>query len=597
MTAKTGENTTPVNDQPSITIPGSITVRELADLLNASSVRVIKELIKSGIMATINQSIDGETAVSIAHELGFQAEVETPPSEEVEKVDTVEEDEGELQLRPPVVTIMGHVDHGKTSLLDAIRETNVTAQEAGAITQHIGAYQVEEKGQLISFIDTPGHEAFTAMRARGTQVTDIAVLVVAADDGIMPQTIEAINHAKAANVPIIVAINKIDLEDSKPDRIKQQLTEHNLLVEDYGGDVIAVPVSAKTKQGLPDLLEHILLVAEIGEFKANPNRPAIGTVIEAELDPSRGTIATVLVKTGTLYIGDVVVAGDTAGKVKAIFNENGARLKEAGPSQPVKLLGLSTVPRAGDGFKVVSDEKTSRAIMEEKKRQATSTRKSSGGLTLESVSSQIAAGETKSLNIILRGDVQGSVEAVSSSLEKLIVGPEQLRVNIIHTGTGNINESDVMLALASQGIVVGFTVRSEPSANKMAERESVDIRHYSVIYELIEDIESALKGMLEPVLIETVVGNAEVRAIFKVKGGNIAGCFVLDGTISRGNGCRVLRNKEAIHTAEVNSLRRFQENVNAVQTGYECGIGVEGFSDFKEGDVVETFQVKSTTPA
>ena len=552
---------------------------------------------KIGVMATINQSIDGQTAVTIAGNLGFQAAVDIPSTATIETAAMTEDQSEGLQARPAVVTIMGHVDHGKTSLLDAIRETNVTNQEAGAITQHIGAYQVTEKGQLITFIDTPGHEAFTAMRARGAQVTDIAVLVIAADDGIMPQTVEAIDHVKAASVPIIVAINKIDLEDANPERVKQQLAEHNLLVEEYGGDIIIVPVSAKTKQGVPDLLEHILLVAEIAELKANPNRPALGTVIEAELDPSRGTIATVLIGTGTLHVGEVVVAGDTVGKVKAMFNEWGKRVKEAKPSQPIKLLGLGAVPQAGDHLRVVADEKAAKAIMADKERLAVLGQGSvSKRLTLESVSGQIATGQTKSLNVILKGDVQGSIEAISTSLERLDIGSEQIRANIIHAATGNISESDVMLALASQGIVIGFGVRAEPGARRMAEDDGVDVRYYSVIYELINDIGKALKGLLEPVAVEVTEGHAEVRAMFKVKGGRIAGCFVLDGTISRGSDCKVRRNDDVIHKGRIASLRRFQENVRNVQTGYECGVGIDGFSDFKEGDVLEAFHIESTTP-
>ena len=593
---KKGADTTSMS-RDSATIPSRITVRELAELLNSSSVNIIKELMKIGVMATINQSIDGQTAVTIAGNLGFQATVDIPSTATIETAAMTEDQPEDLQARPAVVTIMGHVDHGKTSLLDAIRETNVTNQEAGAITQHIGAYQVTEKGQLITFIDTPGHEAFTAMRARGAQVTDIAVLVIAADDGIMPQTAEAIDHAKAASVPIIVAINKIDLEDANPERVKQQLAEHNLLVEEYGGDIIIVPVSAKTKQGIPDLLEHILLVAEIAELKANPSRPALGTVIEAELDPSRGTIATVLIGTGTLHVGEVVVAGDTVGKVKAMFNEWGKRVKEAKPSQPIKLLGLGAVPQAGDHLRAVADEKAAKAIMADKERLVGLDRGSaSKRLTLESVSGQIATGQTKSLNVILKGDVQGSIEAISTSLERLDIGSEQIRANIIHAATGNISESDVMLALASQGIVIGFGVRAEPGARRMAEDDGIDVRYYSVIYELINDIGKALKGLLEPVAVEVTEGHAEVRAMFKVKGGRIAGCFVLDGAISRGSDCKVRRNGDVIHKGRIASLRRFQENVRNVQTGYECGVGIDGFSDFKEGDVLEVFHIESTTP-
>ncbi|MFQ6019129.1 MAG: translation initiation factor IF-2 [Dehalococcoidia bacterium] len=575
--------------QAALALPPSISVRELAELVHASPVEVIKELIKNGVMAAINQNVDYAVAAVVAQRFGFQVR----PQEEAEagaaKPAVEEEDASQLQPRPPIVTVMGHVDHGKTSLLDVIRQTHVTAREAGGITQHIGAYQVEEQKQRITFIDTPGHEAFTAMRARGAKATDIAVLVVAADDGVMPQTVEAIDHAKAAQVPIIVAINKVDLPDADPERVKQQLTEHGLVVEEWGGDVIAVPVSAKAKQGVDLLLENILLVAEISELKANPDRPAAGTIIEAELDPSKGPMATVLVRAGTLHVGDVVVAGDTWGRMKALFNEHGQRMKEAGPSLPVRVLGLVSVPRAGDPLEVVSDEKAARAAAEEKETGRAGARAASrpAGTTLEAVSGDIAAGRAKELTLVLKADVQGSVEAIQATLEKL--SSDQVRVNIIHTGTGKISESDVMLALASKAIVIGFNVKEEPGVHRLAEAEGIDIHHYTVIYQLIEDMEKASKGLLEPVTVEVVDGQAEVRALFRVRGARVAGSYVTDGSISRGSACRVLREGEVIHTSRIASLRRFKEDVRQVQTGYECGIVVEGFDDFKEGDVIEAF--------
>ena len=571
-----------------VNLPRTITVRELSELLKTSPIELIKELMKTGVMAAINQSIGYEAAAAVAHALGYQPQPEVRPEAAVERR-VAEKEEAHLQPRPPVVTVMGHVDHGKTSLLDAIRQTNVTEQEVGAITQHIGAYQVEIDGQKITFIDTPGHEAFTAMRARGATVTDIAVLVVAANDGVMPQTLEAIHHAQAARVPIIVAINKIDLPSANPDRVKQQLAEHAVIIEEYGGDVIAVPVSAKTKAGLADLLEHILLVAELSELKANPDRPAEGAIIEAEKDPSRGPLATVIVQKGTLHVGDVVVAGDTWGKVKAMFDDQGRRVKEATPSTPVEIMGLESVPHAGDAIRVVPAERAARDIVQSRERQhaeAAQVRL----VTLEAVSGEIAAGRVKDLNLVLKADVQGSLEAIQSSLERL--SSETVRVNIVHADIGNVSESDVMLAMASKGIIVGFNVRVEPGGRRLAEAEGIDIRHYQIIYELIEDIEKAIKGLIEPTIVEVVDGHAEVRAVFRVRSSRVAGCSVKDGLIRRNSQARLLRGGEVIHTLRVASLRRFQEDVREVTAGLECGIGAERFDGFQEGDIIEAFHTE-----
>lgn len=569
-----------------VSIPSQITVRELAELLGTTPVDVIKDLMKRGIMAAINQAVDYSVAAAVAADLGFQAHPEKRPAAAAEKA-TEEVASGTLLPRPPVVTVMGHVDHGKTSLLDAIRKTNVTAQEAGAITQHIGAYQVEVNGQKITFIDTPGHEAFTAIRARGATVTDIAVLVVAADDGVMPQTLEAIDHAKAAKVPIIVAINKVDLPAANPDRVKQQLAEHQVLIEEYGGDVIAIPVSAKTGQGLDDLLEHILLVAEISELKADPNRPAEGTIIECEKDPSRGPMATVIVQRGTLRVGDAVVAGETWGKVKAMFDHTGKRVTEAGPSTPVEVMGLDSVPRAGDTARVVADEREAREIAQRARESAEA---ASRRVTLEALSGDIAAGKVKELNVVVKADAAGSLEAIRGSLERL--SSPEVRVNVIHTGVGNVSESDVMLAAASEAIIVSFNVKAEPGAKRQAESEGVDLRNYRIIYELIDDIERAVKGLIEPTTAEVTEGHAEVRAIFKVKGGRIAGCMVTDGAVRRSSLIRVLRGGQVIATSRVVSLRRFQEDVREVTAGLECGIGIEKFNDFQEGDILEAYRVE-----
>ena len=571
-----------------IDIPASVVVRDLAELLNTSAIEVIKELMKNGVMAAINQSVDYDAAAKVASGLGYEPHLQAEEKIIVKRKE-IEEDASKLKPRAPVVTVMGHVDHGKTSILDAIRETNVTEKEAGGITQHIGAYQVEIEGKKITFVDTPGHEAFTAMRARGARATDIAVLVVAADDGVMPQTLEAIDHAKAADVPIIVAINKIDLPDANLDRAKQQLSERDVIIEEWGGDVIAVPVSAKTGAGLKDLLEHILLVAEVSELKADPDRPAEGTIIESELDPSRGPMATTIVQTGTLKIGDIIIAGDTWGHVKAMFDEKGQRLMTAGPATPVKIMGLSKVPHAGDTITAVKDERTARAEMEARERERTAVAQHT--TTLEAFSSDISAGRAKELGIVLKADVQGSLEAVQQALEGL--SSDRARVKVLHTATGKISESDVMLARASEGIVVGFNVRSEPGAVRISEAESVDIRHYDIIYKLTEDIENALKGIMEPIIEEIVDGHAEVRAIFRVRGSRIAGCMVTDGIVRRNSQARVKRGEEVLQESRISSLRRFKDDAREVQAGVECGIGVEGFGEFQEGDVIEAFHTET----
>ncbi|GIW17759.1 translation initiation factor IF-2 [Tepidiforma flava] len=586
MTAKS-------STQSRVTIPAALTVRELAELLRVSPVEVIKRLMTNGVMANQNQTIDYDTAAIVAVELGFEPEPEAAAAPEpgAPLVEPEEEpdDPASLKPRPPVVTILGHVDHGKTSLLDAIRKTRVAAGEAGGITQHIGAYQVERDGHLITFIDTPGHAAFTAMRARGAQVTDIAVLVVAADDGVMPQTVEAINHAKAAEVPIIVAINKIDLPAANPDRVKQQLTEHNIVVEEYGGDTVCVPVSAATGQGIGDLLEAINLVAEISELKANPNRPASAVVIEAELDPSRGPVATVLVQRGTLRQGDAVVVGETSGKVRAMLDDRGRRIKEAGPSTPVVILGLEDVPEAGERLRAVADEKLARQIVEERRRRREAQEQTQHArVNLDTLFNEISAGKLKELIIILKTDVRGSAEAIKGALERL--STQEVKLKIIHAATGPVTDSDVMLAEASNGIIIAFNTRIEPSAKKRAEAAGIEIRSYNIIYQVLEDVEKALQGMLEPVYQTVVDGHAEVRAVFKSsRVGQIAGSYVTDGVVRRGSLARVLRGKEEVAKGRCEGLKRFQDDVREVQTGYECGIVISGFDKFQVGDIIEFY--------
>ncbi len=583
--------------QPSrITIPQEdIVVSELATLLKRPATEVIRKLIELGVMAAVNQSIDSDTAALVASELGYEVEFAAPPAPEYDSpfdIPVEPDDPKDLQPRPPVVTVMGHVDHGKTSLLDAIRHTKVTAGEAGGITQHIGAYQVEVMGEQITFLDTPGHEAFTSMRARGAKATDIAILVVAADDGVMPQTIEAINHAKAAEVPIIVAINKIDRPQANPDRVKQQLTEYGLIPEEWGGDTICVNVSAKQLIGVDDLLTSILTLAEMMELKANPNKPARGLVIESKIDKGRGPVATVLVHEGTLHVGDAILAGMAYGRIRAMHNDQGRRVKKAGPSAPVEVIGLSQVPEAGEPFMVLEDEKEARRyaeLMQSKKRQ--SELQTAPRASLDELFSQIQQGRVKELRIIVKADVQGSIEALSQSLVKL--SNEEVEVKIIHAAVGAVNESDILLATASDAIIVGFNVRPDANVRKLAEQQKVDIRLYRVIYDAIEDVEKAIKGLLAPVYKEVVLGQAEVRQIFKVsRVGTIAGSYVTDGKIVRAVRARLIRNGIIVHESRIESLKRFKDDVREVAAGYECGIGLEGFNDIKEGDIIEVFAME-----
>ncbi len=572
-----------------VKIPEEITVGELAELLRRTAAEVIKEMFKLGVMATVNQTIDFDTAEIVATELGAKVEKEVVVSIEERIIDDHEDTEEDLLPRDPVVVVMGHVDHGKTSILDAIKNTSVTATEAGGITQHIGAYRVDLDGQMITFLDTPGHAAFTSMRARGAMATDIAVLVVAADDGIMPQTIEAINHAKAAGVQIIVAINKMDKEGANPDRVKQQLTEYSLVPEEWGGETICVPVSAKTQFGIDSLLESILLVAEMAELKANPNRAAKGVVIEARLDKGRGPIATLLVQNGTLNAGDIVVAGQSVGRVRVMSNERGQRIKTAGPSVPVEITGLDTTPNAGDSFDVASDEKLARELVEKKKHDA---KQAEWGaqqkVTLDNLFSSLKEGEMKELNIIVKADVQGSVEAVKQNLEKL--SNEEVKVCVIHGGVGAVNESDVQLAAVSNAIIVGFNVRPDSNAQTLAERDKVEMRMYRIIYDCIEEIEAAMKGMLAPKFREVILGKAEVRTVMNLSSaGKIAGSYVLEGKVQRSALIRVVRDGIVITEDSISSLRRFKDDVKEVQTGFECGIGLDKFNDIKEGDIFEAF--------
>ncbi|MFS8535555.1 MAG: translation initiation factor IF-2, partial [Limnochordales bacterium] len=571
-------------------LPESIPIKELAGKVGVQAAAIVKYLFNQGMMVTVNHSIDFETAAKIATRLGF--EVVKPHDPLADALVDQEDPPETLKPIPPVVTIMGHVDHGKTTLLDAIRETRVAATEAGGITQHIGAYQVEWNGKKITFLDTPGHEAFTAMRARGAQVTDIAVLVVAADDGVMPQTIEAINHARAADVPIIVALNKIDKPDANPDRVKQQLADQGLIPEEWGGDTVVVPVSALRRQGLDDLLEMILLVAELRELKANPDRPARGVIIEAELDKGRGPVCTVLVKKGTLRLGDAVVAGHTAGKVRAMLDDRGRPIAEAGPATPVSVLGLDDVPMAGDELVVVADERLAREIAarrREEMRQQEMQRPVRANL--DQLFEQVKAGQLPELNIIIKADVQGSVEALRGALEKL--SRPDVRLNVIHAAVGGITKTDVDLAAAANAIIIGFNVRPDATARKVAEQENVDIRTYRVIYDAIEEMKKALEGMLEPEYREVVLGRAEVRALFRVPNvGTVAGCYVTEGKVVRGASVRVIRDGTVVHEGAVSSLKRFKDDVREVAEGYECGIGLEKFNDLKEGDVLEFFRME-----
>ena len=575
-----------------IQVPDEITVGDLAALLHMTAAEVIKKLFALGQMATVNEVIDYDTAEIVATELGAKCERAVVVTIEDRIIDDSEDDDKDLVARDPVVCVMGHVDHGKTSLLDAIRNTSVTSTEAGGITQHIGAYRVDLNGQKITFLDTPGHAAFTSMRARGAQATDIAVLVVAADDGIMPQTIEAINHAKAADVQIIVAINKMDRPGANPDRIMQQLTEHSLVPEEWGGDVICVPVSAKTHMGIDKLLESILLVAEMQELKANPNRAAKGIVIEARLDKGRGPIATLLVQKGTLNSGDIIVAGQAVGRVRVMVDDKGRKIKAAGPSVPVEITGLAEVPNSGDIFDAVTDERLARELVEQRKAEAKEEQfKSVQKVTLDNLFDSLKDGEMKDLNIIVKADVQGSAEAVKQSLEKL--SNEEVRVRVIHSGVGAPSESDVMLANASGAIIVGFNVRPDPVAINLAERDGVEMRMYRIIYDCIEEIQAAIKGMLAPKFREVEQGRAEVRNVITISSvGKIAGCYVLDGKVTRNSKVRVVRDGIVLAVDDIASLRRFKDDVKEVASNYECGIGLTKFSDIKEGDIFEAYTVE-----
>jgi translation initiation factor IF-2 len=613
--AQTAVQVADPRERGAIELPATITVKELAALLDVNAADVIRELIKSGIFASINQLIDRDTASLVAGELGYEvAEAsqagaavlpggehtngEAPTPEAAKEVLFEADDPKDLVPRAPIVTVMGHVDHGKTSLLDAIRTTEVAAGERGGITQHIGASEVMTgDGRRVVFLDTPGHEAFTAMRARGAKVTDIAVVVVAADDGVMPQTLEAIDHAKAAKVPIVIALNKIDKADANPDRVKTELSEAGVIVEEYGGDTPLVPVSARTKQGIGDLLEVVLLVADLQELTANPKRSAVGTIVEAQLDKGRGPVATALVQTGTLKVGDTIVVGSTYGKVRALENDKGKRVQKAGPSSAVVVLGLAEVPEAGDVLRAVADEKIARAMVEQRKAQlAARGGDQQGRATLEDLYRQIQAGQTKELRIILKADVSGSLGAIEKSLEQL--STDEVRINILHEGAGDITDNDILLASASNAIVVGFNTKLADTARRTAEAEGVDVRNYDIIYKLTDDIQAALNGLLEPEQVEVIEGRAEVRQIFRVgKSTVIAGCFVTDGRILRGTGARVWRGGKVIATDRIDSLRRFRDDVREVAQNFECGIGLANFHDQAEGDIIECFSTQLVSRA
>ena len=592
------------NGPKTIELAETVTVRDLSEMIDVSPIEIIKQLMANGVMANINQQIDFDTAAIIIEELGYEATPATPvEDEDSEKTGKIpkwrqligDEDPKALVDRPAVVTILGHVDHGKTTLLDAIREANVAEGEAGGITQHIAAYQVEYNDQTITFLDTPGHAAFTAMRARGAQGADIVVLVVAADDGVMPQTREALAHARAAQVPILVALNKIDRTNANPDKVKQELSDVGLIPDDWEGDTMVVPISAKEKQGLEDLLEAITLVADASEIKANPAGNVVGTVIEAELDKSRGVVATLLVQNGTLRVADAVSIGASHGKVRAMFDYQGNPIEEAGPSTPVSVLGLSDVPDAGELFTVVESDREGRAIAEELADSMAGGRaQSSSAMSLDQIFEAFKAGEVQELRLVIKADVQGSLEPISSSLQELSVG--DIKVNVIHTGTGNINKNDVMLASASDGIVIGFCVTADEAASNAAEAEGVDIRIYDIIYRLTEDVEKALKGMLEPEVHEVILGHAEVRAVFRIpKLGRIAGCFVRDGELMRKGHMRVIRADEVIFDGAISSLKHEKDDVRDVREGFECGVGLKGFDEFEEGDILECY-TEETVP-
>ena len=590
-------------ERGALELPTTITVKEFAELLSVNVADIIRELIKSGIFATINQLIDRDTASLVAGELGYEV-AETigvipgggvatdgddgPPAEATKEILFEEDDPATLVARSPIVTVMGHVDHGKTSLLDALRSTDVAAGERGGITQHIGASEIVHDGKKVVFLDTPGHEAFTAMRARGARVTDIAIIVVAADDGVMPQTLEAIAHANAAKVPIIIALNKIDKPDADPTRVKTELTEAGIVIEEYGGDVPLVAVSAKSREGLDQLIEMILLVADLQELTANPDRPAVGTIVEAQMDKNRGAIATALVQTGTLKVGDIIVVGETFGRVRALENDRGKRVKTAGPASAVVVLGLSEVPAAGDILRVVADDKVARIMVEGTKAAAAAkSGDASGRATLEDLYRQIQAGQAKELRIILKSDVSGSLGAITHALEQL--DQDEVRINVLHEAAGDITDNDIMLAAASGAIVVGFSTKITETARRAAEAEGVDVRLYDIIYKLTDDIDAALKGLLEPVVVEVVEGRAEVRQVIRVgKNTQIAGSYVTDGRMVRG-GARIWRSGKVIATDRIESLRRFRDDVREVQTNYECGIGLANFHDLAEGDIIECF--------
>jgi translation initiation factor IF-2 len=599
------------SERGAIELPGTITVKELAELLTVNVADIIRELIKSGIFATINQLIDRDTASLVASELGYEVaetiaastngtgpdgEAEGPAPEAAKETLFDEDDAASLQPRAPIVTVMGHVDHGKTSLLDALRSTEVAAGERGGITQHIGASEIDHDGKRVVFLDTPGHEAFTAMRARGARVTDIAIIVVAADDGVMPQTLEAIAHAKAAKVPIIIALNKIDKPDADPVRVKTELTEAGVVIEEYGGDVPLVAVSAKSRQGLDELIEMVLLVSDLQELKANPDRPAVGTIVEAQMDKSRGAVATALVQTGTLKVGDIIVVGETFGRVRALENDRGKRVKQAGPASAVVILGLSEVPEAGDILRVAADDKEARTMVEQ--RRATVAAKGgegSGRATLEDLYRQIQAGQAKELRIILKADVSGSLGAITHALEQL--DQDEVRINVLHEAAGDITDNDIMLATASDAIIVGFSTDITETARRAAEAEGVDVRMYDIIYKLTDDIDAALKGLLEPVVVEVVEGRAEVRQVIRVgKNTQIAGSYVTEGRITRG-GARIYRGGKVIATDRIESLRRFRDDVREVLANYECGIGLANFHDLEEGDIIECYTSQTVTRA
>ncbi len=585
-----------------VEIPNVISVKALADLLQVSSVDIIKQLMKRGIMANVTQSINYDSAAEAA--AGFGYEVRPKPEAGRKTVSLIREikkrqhqqqdkDTTGLKPRPPIVTVMGHVDHGKTRLLDAIRQANVMATEAGGITQHIGAYQAEIDGHRITFLDTPGHEAFTAMRARGAQVTDIAVLVVAADDGVMPQTREAINHARAAGVPIVIAINKIDKPEANPDLVRQQLADAGLVCEDWGGDTICVPVSAREKKGIHELLENILLVAEMEELKADPSRPGVGVVIEARMDKTKGPLATVLIHDGSLRIGDTIVVGKLWGKVKAMYNYANRQLRRAAPSTPVEILGLDSVPQVGDTLNVVAGEHQAKALIAKQGQEVNETAPAPNAISLSNLFEQVTAGKVKELAVVLKVDVQGSIEPIKASLEQL--GTDEVKVRVIHSAVGNVTESDILLAVASKGVIVGFNTTAEPGARRLAEQEHVSVRYYNIIYNLVDDVSKALKGMLEPAKIEVIEGRAEVRAVFPAgKTQKAAGIFVTEGKVVRGASVRLRRKGEVVRESTVESLRRFKEDTKEVATGYECGLVLKDFSDFQVGDVLEFYRIEET---